>query len=253
MALVLLLLLQACSAPPAPIDRRASPPSERINYHIVSRGDTLFSIAWRYEKDLEKLAAVNNLSASYTIYPGQRLSLDTSSAALSRSRTSRASEPNTAKSRIQKRQTIAKSTPVTRSTSPPKAAIATGTKYPEQISWRWPVRGKLASRYRAGGLFKGIDINSLPGSEVVASAPGSVVYAGNGLRGYGNLIIIRHNSVFLSAYAHNRRIFVREGAAVKAGQKIAEVGGDPANVRRFYFEIRKDGKPVNPLNYLPKN
>ncbi len=87
---------------------------------------------------------------------------------------------------------------------------------------------------------------------MVAAAPGVVVYAGDGLRGYGQLIIVKHSEVYLSAYAHCRKIFVREGQMLTGGNKIAEVGGDPANTKRLYFEIRKDGKPVNPLSFLPR-
>lgn len=243
-----LLVLSGCgSHQPAPVDQRREPPSQRINYHIVSRGETLFSIAWRYEKDLQKLAAANNLSSDYTIHPGQRLSLDTNNVVVRQK-----SEPNKAVSRIPK-QTVPDSKPPTypqRHTAAVTSPKTYASKGP--LSWRWPVNGRVSRQYNAAGLFKGIDLRSLPGSAVTPAAPGTVVYAGDGLRGYGNLIIIRHDDVFLSAYAHNRKIFVSEGSAVQPGQKIAEVGGDPADVRRFYFEIRKDGKPVNPLIFLPK-
>ncbi len=246
------LLLQSCaSPPPAPVDRRQEPPSEKINYHIVSKGETLFSIAWRYEKDLHKLAVVNNLS-SYTIYPGQRLLLDTRGVAPS---DRAAGEPSNAAGRIQQQRPV--KTPPSRAKPPLQNSPAkpTGAAKGGNVStwkWSWPVKGKIARRYNTRELFKGIDIHGLPGSAVTPAGPGVVVYSGDGLRGYGKLIIVRHNPIFLSAYAHNRKIFVKEGMAVKPGQKIAEVGGDPANVRRFYFEIRRDGKPVNPLNYLPK-
>lgn len=244
----LILLLQGCgSQPPAPVDKRGEPPSQKINHHIVSKGETLFSIAWRYEKSREKLAAVNNLNSNYTIYPGQRLSLDTSRIPVKKAAPKPIAKPRA----VPSQKTNLPKTAVT-----PKSPVTKTTRQSAQPSfngrWSWPVNGKVSKRFSSHALFKGIDINALPGSPVRPAAPGKVVYAGSGLRGYGNLIIVRHNSIYLSAYAHNRRIYVKEGSAVKAGQRIAEVGGDPVNIRRFYFEIRKDGKPVNPLAYLPK-
>jgi lipoprotein NlpD len=201
----------------------------------------LFSIAWRYEKNVQKLARANGLSRPYTIYRGQRLTLDTSKASRY---VSRPSPKN--KSLPKKSQAKPATRPASKSTHKPVPAL------PKNWRWQWPVQGNVSKRFNSSTLFKGIDIQSFSGSPVVAAAPGVVVYSGSGLRGYGKLIIVKHSDIFLSAYAHNRKIFVKEGQVLKGGQKISEVGGDPSNKRRLYFEIRKDGKPVDPIRYLPK-
>lgn len=241
-AVVLLVVVGCHSPPPVPVDNRPPPPSEKINYHLVSQGETLFSIAWRYEKDVQKLARANGLTRPYTIYRGQRLTLDTRHIPVvvhrpkSPAKTGGASSPRP-------------SSKVTPSTSSAKKKNST---WASNWRWQWPVQGTVSKRFNSTSLFKGIDVHSHAGAPVVAAAPGVVVYSGNGLRGYGRLIIVKHNDVYLSAYAHNRKILVKEGQSVKGGQKISEVGGDPSNTKRLYFEIRKDGKPVDPLHYLPK-
>jgi len=118
-------------------------------------------------------------------------------------------------------------------------------------SWLWPSRGLLLARF-GDGLSKGIDIGGVRGYAVQAAAPGRVVYAGSGLRGYGKLIIIRHGKTLLSAYAHNARILVSEGQNVVRGQPVAEMGDTDTDRVKLHFEIREYGKPVDPLNYLPK-
>lgn len=255
-AAVGLLILAGCrTPPPAPIDYRQPPPSEKINSHQVSSGETLFSIAWRYEKDVQKLARSNGISYPYTIYKGQRLTLDTtrvpkvasrppvpsSKSSSSKGATSKSTSSSPLKTSTQSRPKV---------TAPPprKAPVL-----PSNWRWQWPTTGRVVKRFNSTSLFKGVDIQSHPGAPVVAAAPGVVVYSGSGLRGYGKLIIVKHSDVFLSAYAHNRKIFVSEGQELKGGQKISEVGGDPSDKKRLYFEIRKDGKPVDPLRYLPKH
>ncbi|WP_407331301.1 peptidoglycan DD-metalloendopeptidase family protein [Enterovibrio sp. 27052020O] len=124
---------------------------------------------------------------------------------------------------------------------------------PKAISWQWPVSGRVVSGFSSSELGnKGVDIAGKRGQSISASADGKVVYAGNALRGYGNLIIIKHNDDYLSAYAHNDRIFVSERQNVKKGQKIASMGSSGTNSVRLHFEIRYKGKSVNPLRYLPK-
>lgn len=237
--------------PPAPVDYRSPPPSEKINYHLVSSGETLFSIAWRYEKDIHKLARANGISRPYTIYRGQRLTLDTSriprvvrrsSTAPSKSTTSKHSGA------VSRPKKVIEIRPKVTSPPPKKAP-----PLPSNWHWQWPVEGRVVKRFNSTSLFKGIDIQSRTGAPVVAAAAGVVVYSGSGLRGYGQLIIVKHSEVFLSAYAHNRKVFVKEGQILKGGQKISEVGGDPSDQRRLYFEIRKDGKPVDPIRYLPQS
>ena len=121
----------------------------------------------------------------------------------------------------------------------------------EGLDWVWPAKGKVVSGYSETANLKGIDISGTMGQPVVASAPGKVVYAGTGLRGYGKLVIIKHNKTFLSAYAHNKEILVKEGQQVARGQKIAEMGNSDADQVKLHFEIRRLGKPMDPAKYLP--
>ncbi len=119
--------------------------------------------------------------------------------------------------------------------------------------WQWPAQGPIIARFQgATGLNKGVDIAGDLGQPVLAAASGQVVYAGTGLRGYGKLLIIKHNDTFLSAYAHNDRLLVGEGDQVKAGQRIADMGSSGTSRVKLHFEIRREGTPVDPLNYLPK-
>ena len=142
----------------------------------------------------------------------------------------------------------------------PAAAPATPSAAPsaptsadaeDDIDWVWPARGKLVTGFSDTANLKGIDIAGQAGAPVIASAGGKVVYAGAGLRGYGKLVIIKHNNKFLSAYAHNREIMVKEGQQVTRGQKIAEMGSTDADQTKLHFEIRRLGKPMDPLKYLP--
>ncbi len=137
------------------------------------------------------------------------------------------------------------SLPPTRSTSP---AIGSDD---DRLDWMWPAKGKILGTFSENANLKGIDIAGTVGTAVVASAGGKVVYAGAGLRGYGKLVIIKHNDTYLSAYAHNREILVKEGDAVARGQKIAEMGNTDADQVKLHFEIRRLGKPMDPTKYLP--
>ena len=121
----------------------------------------------------------------------------------------------------------------------------------EKIDWAWPTSGKVIAGFSETANLKGIDISGKPGQPVLASASGRVVYAGSGLRGYGKLIIVKHNNTFLSAYAHNREILVKEGQRVSKGQKIGEMGDTDADQVKLHFEIRRLGKPIDPSKYLP--
>lgn len=135
---------------------------------------------------------------------------------------------------------------------PPRIAEDSVATTSNGLSWRWPGRGTLASTFVAGDQTRqGIDIAGRAGDPVLAAGDGEVVYSGNGLLGYGELIIVKHNASYLSAYGHNRRRLVQEGDKVKAGQQIAEMGSSAAARDELHFEIRKNGKPVNPLDYLP--
>ena len=121
----------------------------------------------------------------------------------------------------------------------------------DNLGWVWPTAGKIVAGFSESANLKGIDIAGKAGQPVVASAAGKVVYAGTGLRGYGKLIIVKHNTTFLSAYAHNREIAVKEGQQVAKGQKIAEMGDSDADQVKLHFEIRRLGKPVDPVKFLP--
>ena len=204
--------------------------------HVVRKGETLYSIAWQYGLDYRTVAARNGIRPPYTIYPGQKLQIRKPASASGNAK------------------------PVTKSparTKSPKPAApsskSSGRKPVKTVSrWHWPARGKVVSRFKAGDPRRqGIDIAGRAGSPIRAAAAGKVVYSGNGLRGYGNLVIIKHNDIWFSAYAHNQRIRVRENDTVKAGQHIADMGRTGADRVMLHFEIRRNGKPVDPLRYLP--
>ncbi|MDR2174085.1 MAG: peptidoglycan DD-metalloendopeptidase family protein [Burkholderiales bacterium] len=147
--------------------------------------------------------------------------------------------------------TTAITPPPSSTTAPQSSPPQTATASAGGIDWSWPTQGKVVSTYSERSSFKGIDIVGNAGQPVVASAAGRVVYVGSGLRGYGKLVIVKHNDTFLSVYAHNRELLVEQGQQVTRGQKIAEMGNTDADQVKLHFEIRKDGKPVDPLQYLP--
>jgi len=259
--ILLPVLVAGCtSRSVAPIASRPQPPSDRIAFHEVSRGETLFSIAWRYELDYHKLARANGVLSPYTIYVGQRLSLDLSQLKNVPVSVRDSSRQSSNIKLTPKKQEIRQSVAKKPAPKPPvRARQNTATSVakkrvaalPKTWQWQWPAKGKVERYYDASKALKGIFIHGGQGSPVKSAAPGAVVYAGSGLRGYGRLIIVKHSEVYLSAYAHNRRILVKEGQVVRAGQKIAEVGGDSENPNRLYFEIRRDGKSINPIGLLP--
>ncbi len=220
--------------------------------HVVERGETLYSIAWRYGRDYRELGDANNIAPPYRIYPGQVIRLD-----LRGSRP--AGSPNVASSpqpprKAAKPRPAPKPQPAPKVTRKPDTSVDVSrqTQTVSNINWRWPHVGTVIAKYSTSGkVNKGIDIAGNSGDPVKAAADGSVVYAGNGLLGYGNLIIINHNEHYLSAYAHNRRILVKEGQEVKQGQTIAELGSTGTDGDKLHFEIRRNGNPVDPLPYLP--
>ena len=263
--LITCVFFVGCSSPVpyAPVSDRRQPPSIKINSHRVSAGETLYSIAWRYNLDYRRLAARNGLNGGYTIYPGQLLSLDLKGKPPVRQVAKAPVKAVPARPKAKPKPRITpkvapapvRKAPAPRSIKKPPATKSSpapvATRGP--LRWRWPAQGKLLSRYSSGnGLNKGIDIAGKKGESVVAAAPGSVVYAGSGLRGYGNLLIIKHNQTYLSAYAHNRRLLVGEGDRISTGQKVAELGSSGTDRNKLHFEIRRDGKPIDPLQYLPK-
>ena len=196
----------------------------------VKPGDTLYSLAKKNYMPAWKLAMLNDLKEPYALYPGQTLNLTTPAAG---------ARPDSARGR-ETRPAYVKT---------PDIQATTGN-----VSWRWPVRGRIIGKFnRWKNDAKGIDIAGKSGTTISAAAAGKVVYSGNSLINYGHLVIIKHSRDFLSAYAHNRRLLVSEGEMVEAGQKIAELGDAGAKTPFLHFEIRKKGKPVDPLDYLPSS
>jgi lipoprotein NlpD len=242
-AVVLLLSLAACSGFVA-VEDKFSPSTSARNIHVVQKSETLFSLAWRYGWDYKELASANSIASPYLIFPGQKINVKRSRQGSVRSKP--VSSKNLTKH--------------TRSSSKPRAsAYKTRNKAPKTVrstadlAWSWPANGKITARFSTKSpTNKGIDIGGSLGESVTAAAAGSVVYAGSGLLGYGNLVIIKHNEQFLSAYAHNKRLLVKENQTVKAGQSIAKIGSSGTDKVKLHFEIRREGKPVNPMLYLPK-
>ncbi|HEY5971858.1 MAG TPA: peptidoglycan DD-metalloendopeptidase family protein [Pseudoxanthomonas sp.] len=206
----------------------------------VQRGDTLYGVAFRNGIDVRDLAAWNNIGAPYTIYPGQSLRLYPAGGRPPASSVASNPRPPSA--------TAVKPRPVVTAT-PPKAPAPASSGF----SWRWPAEGQVIGRFAAGDATKqGVDIGGSGGQAVRAAGDGVVVYSGAGLVGYGELVIIKHSETWLSAYGHNRKRLVNEGQNVKAGQQIAEMGRSGASRDMLHFEIRDNGKPVDPLLYLPR-
>jgi lipoprotein NlpD len=210
----------------------------------VRRGDTLYRIASSNGITARDLAAWNGIPEPYTIQPGQTLRLYPSSGP--RPVATTPARPTATPSRPS-------DTTPPRATTAPTPPAAPAAPPSSGFSWRWPADGELIGRYVSGDPTKqGVDIGGSGGAAVRAAADGVVVYSGSGLVGYGELVIIKHNEQWLSAYGHNRSRLVNEGQLVKAGQQIAEMGRSGAARDMLHFEVRYNGKPVDPLLYLPK-
>ena len=201
--------------------------------YFVQKGDTLYSIAFRYGIDYKSLAKINGINPPYTIYLNQKLSLkNVSFTPLSDSGPNGDALPKKAR---KKKTKISKK----------RGGVS--------VNWSWPLRGEILNTFSLSQpLNKGIDIAGKKGSSVLAAADGSVVYAGGNLRGYGKLVILKHDGDYLSAYGNNEVILVKEGDAVSKGLVISKVGRSASGEELLHFEIRRDGKPVNPLRFLPK-
>lgn len=201
-------------------------PIPKSGMHSVVRGETLYSIAWRYGFDYRDLAAKNHISPPYDIRIGQNIIVSSHQIPI-----------------------VANGAPFIDLSESPTETLYRKPHNIKRYKWVWPVQGNIYKSF--SGASKGIDIAAAWGSPVRATQGGKIVYSGNGLRGYGNLIIIKHDSLYLSAYAHNRINHVKEGDWVKKGQKIAEVGRFRSEKALLHFEIRRAGKPINPLSLLP--
>jgi len=201
----------------------------------AEKGDTLYAISRSTGVTVDELVRLNDLQEPYTILPGQII----------HTRSSSAPARSTAGSAADDRAPV-----TTTSKAVPKTQD--GAAWPKTVSWRKPATGKIVKRFKRGAAdAKGIDIAGKQGAPILAAAGGQVVYSGDGLISYGNLIIIKHNRQFLSAYAYNQKLLVKEGEKVNAGQRIALMGSKDKSGPMLHFEIRKNGKPVDPLKYLP--
>jgi lipoprotein NlpD len=251
-------LLTACaSRPPAPIEERSSRAASgpvAPGHYRVHQGDTLYAIAFSQGLDYRVLARWNGLRPPYVIYPGQDLRLIPPASGSAGTSGATGNPPKTAESSVrpppaQRSASRSAKPPAAPPKSKPAPQPARSSASP---AWTWPVKGTIKRGFVPSDPARnGLDITGREGEPVQASAAGSVVYSGNGLIGYGELIIVKHDDQWLSAYAHNRRRLVAEGDSVKAGQRIAELGRNDRNEQILHFEIRRDGKPVNPLDYLP--
>ena len=245
-SIMVVTLLVGCSgANYAPVDDRVNRSQSSPGRYVVSQGETLYSIAWRYGIDYKQLANANGISEPYTIYSGQTLLLK---AAKNSKKVAVRNKPTARKATV-KKPPVRSSSPSKSTQKPVSKTLAKG--YP--FRWQWPAGGKLTKRFSlSGNAHKGIDLKGKLRDSVIAANSGKVVYAGSGLVGYGKLLIIKHNDQFLSAYGHNHRLLVSEGQMVKVGQAIAEMGNTGTDVVKLHFEIRKNGKPVDPVKYLPR-
>jgi lipoprotein NlpD len=260
----------------------AGAPDSRVVYHTVKKGDTLYSIALDSGQDHKDVAAWNKLDNPNVIRIGQQLRITppenetpvavakpvtTSSPVEIRAGTAPVSanteavkrEPKGGKlayseaalakaQRGEAGERPAETKPDARPAEVPPAAKPLAAA--DDVDWMWPAGGKVLSPFAEGGA-KGIDIAGNAGEPVLAAAGGVVSYAGTGLRGYGNLVVLRHNATYLSVYAHNSKILVKEKQTVTKGQKIAEIGSSDAESPRLHFEIRRQGKPADPQKFLP--
>jgi len=221
----------------APIVDLEQPPSQSIKTHLVEQGETLYSIAWRYDLNVTQLAKINGLSTSYRLRRGQLLNIDKNAVAKIKPKTSATAKIIKTAKKIIKNDDNKKNSQVKKSLT---------TLNNQALIWRNPVKGKVTETYNPKDLRKGIEYKAKPGVGVVPAARGVVVYAGDGLRDYGKLVIIKHSDYLLSAYGHNQKLLVSEGQVVGESEIISKLG----STGRLYFEIRKNGKPVNPMAYV---
>lgn len=227
---VLLIGLTACGgredlAPVVELNWRAS--GNQTAQYVVKRGDTLYAIAFRYDRDYRELATANHLYSPYSLRVGQIILLQPMTTPTSLPR-----RPNLVRPRVVQQPYRAQ-------------PIPSGSG-----SWLWPAHGRVVANFVPTQGKKGLDIAGKKGDKIYAARSGTVAYAGSGLAGYGNLIIIRHDSQYLTAYGNNARNLVSEGQTIKAGQVIADMGVVGRRFWGVHFEVRQSGRPVNPLNYL---
>ncbi|MDO9047382.1 MAG: peptidoglycan DD-metalloendopeptidase family protein [Methylobacter sp.] len=289
--LIFLAMLSALLNGCAPVSPNYAPvstnypdtPKDETKYHQVKKGDTLSAISLIYDLDYRQLAQWNRIAPPYTIEIGQKIRLSDPNFG-----NTPIHDHMDAGAQTKAKQNIVTATATNRISSQKKTAISLNTKsnltykppYKSQpfnniaekngsspqkksiisidngnmlkLNFQWPIKGRILKSFSQADN-KGIDIAGEMGQDVSAAEAGKVVYSGQGLIGYGNLLIIKHNDLYLSAYANNSRLLVAEGYTVEKGEVIAKVGRAGSNRTSLHFEIRKNGKPVNPVNFLPEN
>ena len=277
LSLVLCCLVACGNHTRAPIEDRVTESLDLV--YSVHTGDTLYSIAFRYGLDFRNVAAVNGITAPYIIYPGQKINLGENVPPREAGRA--------AVMPAQVSAAVDKTPPLSGPLSPPASGVVVPVPVPASLTenqakpvvaepipialpvpgasplrpkvymgakvttWLWPASGVVTRRY-SQNVHKGIDIGGNRGDPIVAVAAGKVVYAGTGIVGFGELLIVKHNDVYLSAYGHNDRLLVSEGQAVSAGEIIAEKGSSGTDTVKLHFEVRKEGKPIDPQKVLPR-
>ncbi len=284
----LIILLSACSADKyrAPVYERGKTDATqesasgekdwRPEVYVVQKGDTMYGIAFNYGFDYHELAELNGIKDPSVISIGQKIRLFPGRASSDSPQTIVVKpienlvkeQPKLVKYSYSEKalamaegiQDVPGPVVTTISNAESKPAVVKPAVKPEpatvsvgdaDLTWGLPAQGKVITQFSEAANRKGIDIAGKLGQPVMASAPGKVVYSGSGLRGYGKLIIIKHNSTYLTAYAHNDKILVKEGDSITRGQKIAEMGSTDADRVKLHFELRRLGKPVDPAKYLP--
>lgn len=223
--LLSVVLLAACASNP-----------ERPATYRVKRGDTLYSIAFRHKLDYKDLARWNRIGRDYVIHPGQTLRLHPSGSSSAAAAPKAGGKVTSAKR------------PPPKPPAPRAAAVPSGPP----VKWQWPVSGGTATLTSRPNGGHGLMIVGALGEDIRSAGSGRVVYTGSGLLGYGQLIIVKHNESYLSAYGHLQSVLTKEGDAVAAGQRIATMGNGPQGSPQLYFEIRVNGSPGNPLSLLPQ-
>lgn len=255
-------------APVRPATPRAEEPAKQDErgMYTVRKGDTLLRIAFDFGQNYRDLVTWNNLANPDDIKVGQVLrvtgpegertaNVQTQPVPMPPSATPPRKTDPRADKKPYSEGAVADTRPVAPGAAPatppaPAAPAPTGSTDEARLSWMWPTEGRVVATFD-DGRNKGLDIAGKMGQQVVAAGAGKVMYAGSGIRGYGNLVIVKHSNSLLSAYAHNRKIMVKEGDNVGKGQLIAEMGDSDADAVKLHFEIRQQGKPVDPTRFLP--
>ncbi len=276
---------QAKKTAPKPVPAKKPLAGEkdwRPDSYTVKKGDTLYGVGLEFGYDYKEIAAWNNINPPYVIRVGQTLKLKDPKATEGVAPAEVAvatpiktepvtakplgeppfkTEPKAIKEPYSEHAMMAQQPKPAEAQAKPEVAKPVEVAKPEQpvpsatddeaLEWAWPAQGKVSAGFNETAGVKGLDIVGTAGQPVLAAAAGKVVYSGSGLRGYGKLVIIKHNKTYLSAYAHNSQILVKEGQDIARGQKIAEMGNTDADKVKLHFEIRKLGKPIDPAKYLP--